>query len=137
MAAERPDRRTPRESPPLDRAAGPTGIAAVLPAAFVILLAVVIIALVLFGGWVGFGFALALLLVGVYVLSRYVQRVAWTRSSPERLRGGLSGMNEDLAVSDDVHEELSAHDLPPDSPARHEIVERATASGRRARSPSG
>jgi hypothetical protein len=102
----------------------------VLPLAGVMLLACVIFALVLFGGWVAFGFAVALMIFGVFVLSRYVQRVAWTRQSRRRLRGGLGGMNEDLSITDDAHEDLSLHDLPLDSPMRHELAQRSGAARR-------
>lgn len=34
-------------------------------------------------------------------------------------------MNEDLSITDDAHEDLSLHDLPLDSPMRHDIAQRA------------
>ncbi|HEX4466540.1 MAG TPA: hypothetical protein VH025_05095 [Solirubrobacteraceae bacterium] len=96
-----------------------------LPLAGVMLLACVIFALVLFGGWVAFGFAVALMIFGIFALGRYVQRIAWTRRSRRRLRGGRGAMNEDLSITDDAHEDLSLHDLPLDSPMRHDIAQRA------------
>jgi hypothetical protein len=125
MATDRPDLDTQTRSPPVDRTPGPSGIAAVLPLAGVMLLACVISALVLFGGWIAFGFAVALTIFGILALSRYVQRIAWTRQSRRRLRGGLGGMNEDLSITDDAHEEVSLHYLPLDSPMRHDIAQRA------------
>lgn len=90
---------------------------------FLLAIAIVLLALGLLGGWWGFGIAIALMIVGVLALSRFVQRIAWTRKSPASLRQGFSGMNEDLSVTDDVHEEISAHDLPLDNPAHRELAE--------------
>jgi len=123
--SQQPHLSTPSGPPPEQQAAGPSGVAAVAPfvGLFLLAIAIVLLALGLLGGWWGFGIAVALMIVGVLVLSRFVQRIAWTRKSPARLRQGLSGMNEDLSVTDDAHEEISAHDLPLDNPAHRELAE--------------
>ena len=127
----RPDLHTPSQPPPVDRTVGPSGLAAVTPfvAIFMLAVTIVVIGLGLIGGWVGFAIAVALTIFGVLLLSRYVQRIAWTSKSPERLRRGLAGMNEDFANSDDVHDEPSAHDIPPDNPLHREL-ERHSSEGR-------
>ncbi|HUB74987.1 MAG TPA: hypothetical protein VL979_13265 [Solirubrobacteraceae bacterium] len=83
-----------------------------------------IVAFLALGHWWGFAVAIALTLVGVLALSRYVERIAWTRRSPLHLRRGLRGMNEDLSVTDDSHAQLSPLDLPLDNPAHHELQQR-------------
>ena len=108
----------------MGRTPDPSGPAAVLPFALLFGLALIIVGLIAIGGWVAFGFALGLLIVGVFAMSRWVQRVAWTRSSPAHLRNGLTGMNEDLANTDEAHDEISPHDLPPDSQAHRETIRR-------------
>lgn len=124
MTTERPDVDTPDAAPPLDRSPGPTGPAAVLPMAGFFVLALGIVGLLALGGWVAFAFAIGLLVVGVFALVRYVQRLAWTRKSRVHLRHGLSGMNEDLSVTDDAHTEVSPLDIPPDNPAHREVEDR-------------
>jgi len=89
-----------------------------------------IFALLALGHWWGFAIAIALMLAGVFALSRYVQRIAWTRRSPQRLRRGLQGMNEDLSITDDSHSELSPLDVPLDNPAHHELQQRLPARQR-------
>lgn len=125
MRDARKDLPPPERPPSAERQIEPTGTPAVVPAIGLILLAVIVIALVLFGGWVAFGFAVALTIGGILVLSRYVQRVAWTRRSPRNIRRGLTGMNEDFAITDEAHEDLSVHDLPPGSPGRKEVGRRS------------
>jgi hypothetical protein len=125
MAAHRPHIHFPIGPPPTNRAPDPSGPAAVLPFALLFGLALIIVGLIAIGGWVAFGFALALLIVGVFAMSRWVQQVAWTRRSSQHLRGdGVAGMSEDLAMPDDAHDEISPHDLPPDSLAHRETMRR-------------
>ena len=88
------------------------------------MVAIVIIPLVLLGGWAGLAIAVALMVGGILVLTRYIQRIAWTRSSPQNLRRGLAGMNDDLATTDEPHEELSPADVPLDNPAHRELLHR-------------
>ena len=88
------------------------------------MVALVIIALVLLGGWDGLAISATLTICGIFALTRYVQRVAWTRNSPKHLRRGLAGMNDDLALTDDAHDQLSPHDVPLDSPEHRELLYR-------------
>jgi len=146
MAAERPDLHEPRTRPPRERAAGPDGPPLVLFFSALFLLAVGVACLFGMGGaagpWVALGVGLLLLVLGVLGLSRYVQRIAWTGSSRTHLRRGLSGMNVDMTVTDDAHEDISPEDLPPDSPTHHELErrimeeERRLTPGRRPRAPT-
>ncbi len=125
MATQRPDIETPTGPPALDEPAGPTGKAATgLLLGGLIMVAIVIIPLALLGGWVGLAIAVTMMIGGIFVLTRYVQRIAWTRSSPKHLRHGLAGMNDDLAITDDPHDELSPSDLPLDNPAHRELLHR-------------
>jgi len=125
MPAERPEIELPHSPPPSRRTPGPTGTGAVVGFALIMLLAFLIFLIVLFGGWVAFACGVALMLIGVFALTRYVQRIAWTRRSPQRLRDGLGGMNEDLAISDEAHEDLSPLDFPRGSPAYRAVARRA------------
>jgi hypothetical protein len=120
----RPDVHTPGTPPPEDRQPGPSGVPFVLATAALFLLALVIVGLLALGGWVAFAAAILLLLLGLFGLSRYVQRIAWTRSSRVHLRRGLAGMNDDLSNTDDAHEDISPRDLPLDNPAHQEVEER-------------
>ncbi len=122
MAGAVPPPREPEAIP--DEPPAPSGPSAVLPLAAFFVLVLVIVGLVALGGWVALGFAIALLVLGVIALTRYVQRISITRRSPERLSRGVSGMNEDLSVTDDAHTELSVHDVPLDNPERRTIEER-------------
>lgn len=125
MATERPDIETPSGPPPLEEPAGPTGQAATgLLLGGLIMVALVIIPLALLGGWVGLAIAVTMMIGGIFALIRYVQRIAWTRSSPKHLRRGLAGMNHDLAITDEAHEEPSPADVPRDSPAHRELLHR-------------
>ncbi|MCW3020132.1 MAG: hypothetical protein JWN10_2440 [Solirubrobacterales bacterium] len=122
--ADRPDVQAPHAPPPEDRQPGPSGVPFVLATAAIFGLAVVIVVLLAIGGWVGFAVAIALMLIGVLALTRYVQRISWTRRSPREQRRGLTGMDDDLSHSDEAHETLSPVDLPHDNPARQELEER-------------
>lgn len=121
---DRPDLDIPDAPPPEARQPGPSGVALAVATATIFGLALVIVLVLAIGGWGGFAAAIVLMLFGVLLLTRYVQRISWTRSSPEHLRRGLAGMNDDLAHSDDAHETLSPVDLPQDNPARQELEER-------------
>lgn len=115
----RPDVELPAQAPPQDAQPGPSGVPLMFAiVAMFVFVGVVFLLLGVVRGWVGLGVAIIVMLLGVFAVSRYVQRIAWTRSSPELLRRGLAGMNEDLANSDERHTELSPHDFPQDNPAR-------------------
>ena len=88
------------------------------------MVALVIIPLALLGGWVGLAIAVTIMIGGIFVLIRYVERIAWTHSFPKNLRRGLEGMGDDLAITDDAHDELSPSDLPLDNPAHRELLHR-------------
>jgi len=100
----------------------PGSAATALPAGAFVVLVLVIVGLVLFGGWVAFGFAVALMVLGVFALTRFVQRLMRTPSS--ELDAGLSGMHRDLSITPEAHEDLSPHDIPLDSPAHRELEHR-------------
>jgi hypothetical protein len=121
---DRPDLDIPDAPPPEGRQPGPSGVALALATATIFGLALVIVLVLAVGGWGGFAAAIVLMILGVLLLTRYVQRISWTRRSPEHLRRGVTGMNDDLAHSDDAHETLSPVDLPQDNPARQELEER-------------
>jgi hypothetical protein len=125
VASDRPDIDPPEDPPPVDSTPGPTGIPLALAMSALFLLALVIVGLVAIGTWLTVAIAILLTLIGLFALTRFVQRIAWTRRSGAHLRRGLAGMNDDLSNSDDVHEDLSAHDLRPDKPARKEVEHRA------------
>jgi hypothetical protein len=125
MPSGRPDIDPADEAPPVDRSPGPTGLRLTLELSGLFGgLALPILALVAIGTWLTDAIAIVLMLVGVFLLTRWVQRVAWTRSSRARTRRGPTGMNEDLAITGDVHEDISVHDLRPDNPARREVEHR-------------
>lgn len=88
------------------------------------MVALVIIPLALLGGWVGLAIAVTMMIGGIFVLTRHIQRIAWARSSAKNLRRGLAGMADDLAITDDAHDELSPSDLPLDNPAHRELLHR-------------
>jgi Flp pilus assembly protein TadB len=108
---------------------GPGGgqLLVALIALFVIVLAIV--GLVAIGGWVTLVIAVLMMLAGVFGVTRYVQTISLTRQSHERLNDGLSGMNEDLAVTDDAHTQISRHDIPQGEPERNAAP--ATSEGER------
>lgn len=120
----RPDLGLPAREPPDDRQPGPSGVALVFATVAMFAFVGLAVGLVAIGGWAATAGALAVMVAGVFTLSRYIQRIAWTRSSPRQLRRGLSGMNEDLSLTDEGHEALSLHDLPLENPARRELEER-------------
>jgi membrane protein implicated in regulation of membrane protease activity len=75
--------------------------------------------------------AIALMLLALVALSRYVRRIAGTRRSPssERTRGGERRAERRRGApgqtSDgEAHRELSPHDVPEDNPARRELERR-------------
>lgn len=123
MTARRPDVETPTGLPLQKEPAGPTGEAATaLLLGGLITVSLVIVPLVLLGGWSGLAIAVTLMIAGLFVLTRYVQKVAWTGGSPRNLRRGLAGMGDDLAVTDDARDQLSPNDVPLDSPRRRELL---------------
>jgi hypothetical protein len=90
--------------------------------AAVALLVVIIVALVLFGDWFTFAIAIALMILGLFSVGRYVQRITRTRSAP---RPRAAATKERVAEADDPHEDLSPHDLPPGGYAHREVEHRA------------
>jgi hypothetical protein len=99
---------------------GPGGgqLLVALIALFVIVLAIV--GLVAIGGWVTLAIAVALMLAGVFGVTRYVQTISITRQSRERAGGGdASGVAGDLAATDDAHLRISRHDIPVGEPERN------------------
>lgn len=103
------------------------------------MVSLVIAPLVLLGGWGGLAIAVTVMIGGLVVLTRYVQRVAWTRGSPRNLRRGREGMEDDPAATDDAHDQLSPNDVPLDSPGRRELLHRlheAEVGGSRDRRPA-
>ncbi len=82
------------------------------------LLVLAIVGLVALTAWVALVAAVLLMVLGVFAVTRYVQQISLTRRSGERLERGLSGMNEDLAVTDDAHTQISRHDIPLGEPER-------------------
>ncbi|HLH13889.1 MAG TPA: hypothetical protein VKV16_03800 [Solirubrobacteraceae bacterium] len=104
------------------RAQGQAGAAAMV--AFALLIGA-IVGMVAIGEWWSLVVAVLLMIAGVALMARFVQRIGWTRRSGTRLQeGGLQGMHEDLSISDEVHSELSPHDLPRENPAHQEVEHR-------------
>lgn len=104
---------------------GPSGQSFALATVASVLLIALIVALVLFGGWVAFGVALALMVAGVVALARYVERISLTRRAAEQLRASPPlATREALYLDDESHGELCADDVPLDSPV-HSAVARA------------
>lgn len=90
------------------------------------MLIALIVGLVLFGGWAAFGVALALMVAGVVALARYVERISLTRSAGEQMRAASSlAAREALYLEDESHDELSADDVPLDSPVHRDVARAA------------
>ena len=98
---------------------GPGGgqLLVALIALFVIVLAIV--GLVAIGGWVTLVIAVALMLAGVFGVTRYVQTISITRQARGRDTGGAPGVARNLAVTDDAHAQISRHDIPVGEPERN------------------
>ena len=96
-------------------------------------LIVLIVGLVLIGSWVTFAVALALMLLGVVGMARFLRVVTAPDSREAEDRSGVRGMHEDLSISEEVHDELSAHDVPLGNPARRELEEAREQPDRRGR----
>jgi len=130
VPTHRPDLDSPSQPVPAEGPADPTGVVATGPIVAVLVLVGGIVACVALGGWPGFGGALALMVIGVLVVVRFMARLAWTRRSPERPRAALGAVTEDLAVAHDEASELSPVDVPPDMPLYRELMRRRLPAGR-------
>jgi len=113
------------DQPPVGRQPGPSGLGFVSATVAMFAFVGAIFVLLGVGGSVATGGAILLMLLGVAVVSRYMQRISRTRSSPTQPRSGLAGMNEDLAVSDEESGELSPYDFPRSNPARQQLEREA------------
>jgi hypothetical protein len=71
----------------------------------------VIVGLVALGGWVALVAAVAVMIVGAFAVTRYVQTISSTATSGGR---GVSG----IAEADDTHADISRHDIPVGEPER-------------------
>jgi hypothetical protein len=104
---------------------GPSGPSTTVAVAACAVLILLIAGLVLFGrSWAADAVAIALTLGGVLALSRYLQ-ILTPSGRAEAPTPGLGGMNEDMAVSDEAHAQLSVHDLPQENPAHRALEEQA------------
>ncbi len=111
-------------------APGPSGESFALATAAAVLLIALIVGLVLFGGWVAFGVALALMVVGVVAPARYVERISLTRRAAGQVRAAPSmAAREALYLEDESHDELSADDVPLDSPVHRDVARAARDEG--------
>jgi hypothetical protein len=72
----------------------------------------VIVGLVALGGWVALVAAVAVMIVGAFAVTRYVQMISSTATSGGR---GVSG----IAAADDAHSQISRHDIPQGEPERN------------------
>jgi len=112
VSAQQQDPTRPRESsnPPAgqashdvqpareaDRQPGPSGLPLVFATVAMFAFVAAIFLLLGLGGWAPVGGAIALMVIGVFVVSRYVQH---------------------LSLGDEVHEQIAAHDLPRGNPTR-------------------
>ena len=80
---------------------GPSGLSLAFATVAMFAFVGVIFALLGTGGWVAVGAAIAVMVLGVVAVSRYVQWISLTRSSP-------------LPSSDEAQTGLSRHDFPLD-----------------------
>lgn len=85
MAINQPNRQPPSGVRPAERSAEPA-LAAASPLVAVLVLVGAIVAFVALGAWTGLAVALALMVLGVAVLARYVGRLARTGPAPQRSR---------------------------------------------------
>jgi hypothetical protein len=101
------------------------------PAAMVLILVCVLVlviaGLALLGTWLTFAFAIALLLCGVIAMSLYVWNAGRGGRTEARREPGLpdadDARDEGSLPDKDTGLDLSPHDIPPDNPARRELLE--------------
>ena len=135
MDGETPDlERPPTSDAPTDRTIGRSGTPVALLGGVPIVLAVVIIGLVLTGGWIAFAIAIVLMVGGVIVLARVIRGATLDRASRKNLSQGLHGVSDDFAITDDAHEDILPQDLPPGETRRE--VEHRIADAEKDLSPS-
>jgi predicted small integral membrane protein len=101
-----------------ERAPEPGGGQMLVAIVALFLIVLAIVGLVALTAWVALVAAVLLMIVGVFAVTRYVQRISLTRRSGARLESELSGANRDLAVTDDAHTQISRHDIPVGEPER-------------------
>ena len=121
----RPELELPEDRPPAERQAGPSGLGVVSATVGMFAFVGAIFVLLGIGGTSATGAAIAVMVLGVVVVSRYVERISWTRSSPTQLRRGPAGTKEGLSASDEAHDELSPYDFPRENPARQQLEREA------------
>ena len=117
-----PDLKKAKGPPPMHELAGPSGARAGIYPALMLSLILLTALLVAVHTWFSVGGALLLMLIGAGILTRYVQRVSWTRGSAQMLDSGLTGALQDLSITEEAHDRISSHDLPLDNPTRPDIV---------------
>jgi hypothetical protein len=103
----------------------PSGQLGALAMASFGLVVLAIVGLLALDSWWTFGGAIALMLVGVVAMARFVQRLGWTGQSVEARDGVAPRESEARAAGDELHSELWELDLPLDHPAHHIRVRRA------------
>lgn len=74
MASDSPDAHT--GPPPAEQPTDPSGTPFVIATVALFAFVLGIMGLLALGGWIAFGFAIALLLSGVFAVVRYVQHIA-------------------------------------------------------------
>jgi hypothetical protein len=93
-------------------APGPSGGQMLLALIGLFAFVLVIVGLVALGGWAALVAAVAVMIVGAFAVTRYVQTISSTATSGGR---GVSG----IAAADDTHSEISRHDIPLGEPERN------------------
>jgi hypothetical protein len=97
----------------------PSGQLGTLAMAAFGLIVLAIVGLLAVDSWWAFGGAIALMLVGVGAMARFVQRLGRTGQSVEAGDGVRPQESEARAAGDELHSELWELDLPLDHPAHH------------------
>ncbi len=108
-------------------APGPDGIGLFLPASVLVAAAALIVAFVALSSWLADAIAIAIAVLALGAMARYLQRIGSARRAGREPRRA-SGAARDLAVTDEAHPELSPHDLPEGTPARRELERRRSAA---------
>ena len=83
-----------------------------------------IFGLLALGGGAMLVISILVMIAGLLGLVLYINRLAKTRVARAKLPPGLSGWDDDLAVTDDPHEDIAPDDLPLGSPERRELMRR-------------
>ncbi len=116
---------SPQQQSTAERQAGPSGLGVVSATVGMFAFVGAIFLLLGVGGTIATGAAIAVMVLGVVVVSRYVQRISFTRGSPTQRQRGPAGTDEERSGSDEAHEELCPYDFPRENHARRQLEREA------------